>query len=141
MSPTSRINELAPCGVFCGACPSFERSCLGCPSEDQDQKRISKWSCRIRKCCYENKNLDYCIYCDEFPCKIIKKKLLDTHMEDPRFAYRHEVIKIFPKLLELGEEHYHQYQKDRWICPICAGRVLFYEYRCIACGVRDITIE
>jgi hypothetical protein len=141
MVPKARINELAPCGVFCGACPSFGRSCIGCPSEDKNQKRTSKWSCKIRSCCYETKNLDYCIYCAEFPCKIIKQKLLETHVEDPRFAYRHEVIRIFPKLLGLGEEQYYQYQKDRWICPICAGRVLFYDYRCVDCGRNEIAIE
>ena len=141
MEADARIRELAPCGVFCGACPSFGRSCFGCPSEDKNQKRISKWSCKIRSCCYETKNLDYCIYCAEFPCKIIEEKLFATHAEDPRFAYRHEVTRIFPKLLELGEEQYLQYQKDRWICPTCAGRVLFYEYRCVDCGRKEIAIE
>lgn len=141
MEPNARIIELAPCGVFCSACPSFGRTCNGCPSEDKNQKRISKWSCKIRICCYEAKNLDYCIYCAEFPCKNIKEKLLESHVEDPRFAYRHEITRIFPKLLELGEEQYHQYQKDRWICPICGGRVLFYKYSCIDCGRNEITIE
>lgn len=141
MGSNERINELAPCGVFCGACPSFGRSCLGCPSEDQNQKRISKWSCKIRSCCYENMNLNYCIRCAEFPCKRIKKKLLETHVEDPRFSYRHEVTRIFPKLLELGEEQYYKYQKSRWICPVCEGRVIFYEYICVACGLKVISIE
>ncbi len=141
MKKDLRIIELAPCGVFCGACPSFGRSCMGCPSEDTNQKRVSKWSCKIRGCCYEAMNLDYCIYCAEFPCKKMTDKLLASHVGDPRFAYRHEVISIFPKLLQLGEERYHQYQKNRWICPSCAGRVLFYEYRCVDCGRDEIAIE
>lgn len=141
MVPNARINELAPCGVFCGACPSFGKTCFGCPAEDKNQKRISKWSCKIRSCCYKTHNLDYCIYCDEFPCKIINKKLFETHVDDPRFAYRHEITRIFPKLLILGEEQYLQYQKDRWICPICAGRVLFYKYRCADCGRNEIVID
>ena len=29
--------ELAPCGVFCGACPSLGKSCLGCASDDKRQ--------------------------------------------------------------------------------------------------------
>ena len=52
-------NELAPCSVFCGACPSFNKTCFGCPSESKKQKRISKWGCKIRKCCYEEKNIKY----------------------------------------------------------------------------------
>ena len=141
MLQNSRNRELAPCGVFCGACPSFGHTCLGCPAEDHNQKRISKWSCKIRRCCYETKQLNYCIQCAQFPCQIIQKKLLQTHGEDPRFVYRHEITRIFPKLLELGEKQYHQYQISRWTCPGCGGRVVFYEYRCPNCGATEIAIE
>jgi len=140
MNVDTRNPELAPCGVFCGACPSFEHTCFGCPSEDRSQKRTSKWSCRIRRCCYETKNLNYCIHCTEFPCKTAKTRLLETHNRVPRFAYRHEIVRIFPKLIKLGEAEYHQYQIDRWVCPNCGGRVFFYEYRCRDCEKKDIVI-
>lgn len=32
-----RKSALAPCGVFCGACPSYEKTCLGCASESKEQ--------------------------------------------------------------------------------------------------------
>jgi hypothetical protein len=134
MNTASRNPELAPCGIFCGACPSFGHTCLGCPSEDRHQKRTSKWACRIRKCCYEAHNLSFCIHCADFPCKTIATKLLDTHQGDPRYDYHHEVIKVFPRLLELGETAYYQYQTERWACKACGGRVLFYEYTCANCG-------
>lgn len=132
--------ELAPCGIFCGACPSFPQTCFGCPSEDISQNRSSKWQCEIRKCCYGWKNLNYCIHCTEFPCNTVKWKLTETHIGAPKFAYRHELLKTFPKLLELGENGYHQYQKDRWVCPDCGGRVIFWKYRCKNCGKEDIVI-
>ena len=34
----NRRNELAPCGVFCAACPSFDKTCNGCSSDNQKQK-------------------------------------------------------------------------------------------------------
>jgi hypothetical protein len=72
-----RINELAPCGAFCGACPSFAKSCDGCSSENVGQKRTSKWSCIVRNCCYD-KNMSYCAECDQFPCAKLKKKIINT---------------------------------------------------------------
>jgi hypothetical protein len=140
MITETRNCELAPCGVYCGACPSFGRTCSGCPSEDLDQKRTSKWSCKIRTCCYETKGHTYCIQCAEFPCKTISKKLLDSHPGEPRFSYRHEITDVFPKLLQLGEAKYHQFQRDRWICPECSGRVVFYHFRCRDCEKEDIVI-
>lgn len=131
-------NELSPCGVFCGACPSFEKTCLGCASESQSQQRISKWNCKIRKCCYEEKGLDFCGDCAEFPCDTVNKKLIHSHPEDVRFKYRHDVPENLRKLKELGREAYLEYQKQRWSCPSCSGRVVFYTYACVECGKHVI---
>jgi hypothetical protein len=137
MSKPELINELAPCGVFCGACPSFKKSCLGCSSNDKNQKRKSKWGCKIRDCCYNKKELDYCAYCEEFPCKIIHKKLLSSHKDDPAFKYRFEIPDNFIKLKEMGLDGYINYQKDRWKCSLCGGLIHFYYYRCSKCGVKS----
>ena len=127
--------ELAPCGVYCGACPSFGKSCHGCASE-RIQKRKSKWACKLRTCCYSVKSIKFCIECDEFPCKEHRKKLLDSHSADPRFEYRHEVLENFKKFTELGLERYLEYQNEKWICPYCKGRVHWYYYKCSLCGVE-----
>ena len=104
-------NELAPCGVFCGACPSFNKTCLGCPSENKEQKRKSKWGCKIRKCCYEEKDIQYCSYCEQFPCEKINKKIINSHPRETKFKYRHELLDNAKKLKELGVEKYLKYQK------------------------------
>jgi len=127
-------NELAPCGVFCGACPSFNRSCLGCSSRNKDQKRTSKWGCKIRKCCFEQHSITSCAFCSEFPCEIINQKLINSHPHDPRFAYRHEIVENQKKFLELGPEAYLAFQDQRWTCPECGGRVIFYDDVCRDCG-------
>jgi len=130
--------ELAPCGVFCGACPSLDKSCLGCASQDQNQKRKSKWNCKIRQCCYDDKALSFCVECEQFPCGTINKKLIESHPGEVRFKYRHEIPQNLERLQELGLNDYLEYQKGRWSCPDCSGRVMFYEYKCSACGKETV---
>jgi hypothetical protein len=131
-------NELAPCGVFCGACSSFNKTCLGCSSESRNQKRTSKWGCKIRKCCYEDKKIDYCGYCTLFPCDELNRKLIDSHPGDSKFKYRHEIPENMKKLRELGFNGYLKYQKKRWACPTCGGTVMFHRYKCGECGKEVI---
>ena len=133
-----RIKELAPCGVYCGACPSFNKSCKGCSSEDRNQKRKSKFNCKIRTCCYNERHLDFCNECELFPCKAINKKLLDTHHNDPRYTYRHETPNVFVKLKEMGLDSYLEFQKQRWKCDTCGGTIHFYHYECGTCGKKQI---
>jgi hypothetical protein len=129
-----RRDVLAPCGIYCGCCPSLGKTCKGCGSEDKGQKRTSKWGCKVRTCCYETQKKDYCIECAQFPCKIHKKKLTDSHPDDPRFDYRRDIPENFSKMNELGIDDYLKYQQKRWACPHCGGIVYMYYYRCGQCG-------
>jgi hypothetical protein len=131
-------NELAPCGVFCGAYPSFNKTCLGCPSENTTQKRTSKWGCKIRTCCYEEKQINCCGHCSQFPCDTINKKLINSHAGETAFKYRHEISENITKFRELGVKEYLQYQKERWSCPSCGGTVTFYHYKCSQYGKEVI---
>jgi hypothetical protein len=131
---SSISNELAPCGVYCGACPSFGKSCFGCASASRKQKRKSKWACKIRSCCYEEMGLSFCGNCAEFPCTRVNNKLIRSHPGEAKFKYRHEIAENTAGLIDMGPDAYLAYQKERWACPICGGRVVFYEYRCVTCG-------
>ena len=133
----NRINELAPCGAYCGACPSFNKTCNGCASEDKNQDGCSKWGCKIRDCCYNIKGLDYCIYCEQFPCKLLNRKF-NSHQSDPRYTYRHEVTVVFEKLKTMSLEDYFEFQKQRWKCKSCGGVVYFYHYKCNTCGKEQM---
>jgi len=97
-------DETAPCGIYCGACPSFRirKTCQGCGSDNRKQGRISKWSCKIRECCFEDKNLDFCIECDEFPCNMLEKKLKKSHLGDKKFKYRHEIYDNLCRIKKVG---------------------------------------
>ena len=43
------------------------------------------------------KGIDYCVECEDFPCKFINKKLLSCHPDNPKYTYRHEVSSVFVK--------------------------------------------
>ena len=130
----NRKNELAPCGVFCGACPSFDKTCNGCSSENKKQKRKSKWNCEIRKCCYEEMNVEYCGHCNSFPCEKINSKLIKSHIGDKKFKYRHEIPDNMKKLKELGVDKFIKFKEKKFTCPYCKGTIHFYHYKCSLCG-------
>ena len=129
-------DSVAPCGVYCRACPSFKKSCNGCGSENRNQERKSKWGCRIRVCCFEKKNFSFCYECEEFPCKVHSKKLSASHKGDKRFQYRHEVPSNLERIKKIGVQKWLEEQKTRWQCPNCHGTIKFYHYTCSDCGLK-----
>ncbi|MBD3214596.1 MAG: DUF3795 domain-containing protein [Candidatus Lokiarchaeota archaeon] len=131
------IELLSYCGLFCGACPSYHReTCLGCRSEDRNQKRTSKWNCDIRECCVNEKEVLYCGKCSEFPCKRISRKLIDSHPNDLRFYYRHEIPENMDDLNSIGISKWITKQRAKWSCDKCGGTICFYEYMCKKCGKK-----
>ena len=89
---------IACCGIICSECPAY--IAFKNDDDDLREKTASEWSkmfkssiqsenincvgciveegihfshcfkCEIRKCC-QDKNIENCAFCDEFPCKII----------------------------------------------------------------------
>ncbi len=132
-------DETAPCGIYCGACPSLKirKTCLGCGSEDRKQKRKSKWSCGIRRCCFEDKNLNFCIDCADFPCKKIDK-LKNSHTNKSKFRYRHEIYDNLKNIKEYGIENWLKEQERKYKCPQCKGNLVWYEYKCESCDYEQM---
>jgi len=126
------------CGIYCGACPSYIRSsCLGCRSDNRTQKRKSKWSCLIRKCCQEEKNLDLCIECEDYPCKNLEK-LKNSHLKDEKYDYRHQIFYNLVRIKKNGLKDWLEEQSEIWLCSKCGGRIIFYENKCTDCGEKTI---
>ena len=127
--------KLAPCGVYCGACPSFGKSCFGCSSQtDAGSRRRSREGCAVRSCCYREKGLRHCGDCPEFPCGKVTKKLISSHPGDPRYRYRHELPDMVALFRRMERGDYLRFLEKRWSCPACGGVVHFYRYRCSRCG-------
>lgn len=57
------------CGICCGSCEGREEAnCKGCV-----QMKVPFWGgeCEVKSCC-EEKQLDHCGQCAEFPCVMLK---------------------------------------------------------------------
>ena len=131
---TTTIEELAPCGIFCGACPSFGAPCRGCSSDEPGQGGCNKQECPVRICCYQNEKVSFCGECGQFPCAIIREKHIDARPGEPACRYRHEIPENFATMKELGLDGYLARERRRWSCPDCGGRVHFFYYKCSKCG-------
>jgi hypothetical protein len=67
--------EIACCGAYCKTCKiKAAPDCKGCKFGYEDGKRdINKAKCKIKLCCFRDKNLVTCADCNEYPtCQIIK---------------------------------------------------------------------
>jgi len=126
-------DRMAPCGVYGGACPSFGKGCRGCDSEDRKQRRTSKWNFKIRRCCFEEKGFTLCSQCADFPCRLTDK-LQGSYPGDQRFRYRHEIYENHLEIQMQGIDAWLLRQEEKSRCPVCGKTIVFYRYRCPACG-------
>ena len=64
-----RYPQFSVCGLNCGLCPRYhtegESRCPGCAGEGFSEVHPP---CGMLSCC-QRKGLEYCFFCDEFPCK------------------------------------------------------------------------
>ena len=80
---------VAPCGLYCGACPVFVASsnstlaqkiaqtlgisveqvnCPGCRAQKGHISIMGEPVCPTYHCCIEQKELQFCYQCEDFPC-------------------------------------------------------------------------
>ena len=81
---------IAPCGLTCGSCPIHLRinveevaktkgrrpdeiRCDGCRSAEPYH------CCAVRRCCLEEKKLDFCFECGEFICEKLRRWSAPLH--------------------------------------------------------------
>ena len=66
---TRKYPLFSACGLNCGLCPRFHTDgaskCPGCAGDGFSEAHPA---CGVLSCC-QRKGLEYCFYCDEFPCK------------------------------------------------------------------------
>lgn len=69
------------CGVCCNSCEKREQvTCKGCLHMD---KPFWGGECQV-KTCSENKSLNHCGECDEFPCKMLSTMGVDQGYDPAR---------------------------------------------------------
>ena len=72
---------LAPvCGLYCGSCAYFQKQCQGCGHVNGKPfwtAQIKDKICPLYNCCINQKQLEHCGLCNEFPCETF------TELRDP----------------------------------------------------------
>lgn len=54
------------CGIACGLCKQYDHVCLGCEEENREEKNCIVYNCAVKK------DINYCIQCQEAPCRILR---------------------------------------------------------------------
>jgi hypothetical protein len=142
----SKVNEIAFCGLFCGACkiyicnqnetldklsmsskiPIDLLKCQGCRS---DINSLYCRNCAMKKCC-QKKGLFSCADCDEFPCSVLQAFESDQHLHHKR------LIDILELLKQKGNEEWLMEQTNRWNCKNCGSACSWYDTNCPNCDEK-----
>lgn len=124
--------EIGKCGVNCSLTSCFRSGrCKGCGSEDTNQKRTSKWKCKIRVCVSEN-NLHHCGECKEYPCRL--RSTLDTRYLKKYSIDLNENIRL---LCDLGPDAWLERERNNHTCRVCGDIVNPYSQECYGCGEKS----
>jgi hypothetical protein len=135
----------APCGLYCGVCgvyiatrdnnqkfkekltavynvPVEQIDCLGCLSN-----RVFPY-CRVCpiKSCSQDRQIDGCFQCSEFPCKLID--------DFPIPVGKKVILRAVPEWKELGTENWMEAEEKRYTCPVCGSHTFRGAKRCRNCG-------
>ncbi|MHA1489170.1 MAG: DUF3795 domain-containing protein [Promethearchaeota archaeon] len=141
---------LAPCGLYCGVCSIYiahrdnnvkfkqallpiykafaknvdDIACTGCLS-DGIVFPVCR-SCSIKKCC-QNKQIEGCHQCDDFPCKFINNF--------PIPVGKKVILRAIPMWRKLGTEKWVEEEEKRYHCPECGNPLFRGAKRCNNCKI------
>jgi len=145
---------VAPCGLYCGACPMYLAS-----QEKDDQKlkdmmrqfgsgkmqfkqedllcdgcigggRVAVFcrKCAMRTCADEKADVTRCSDCAEFPCSKI------TNFNNDGMLHHSEVLANLRQIRQRGIKEWTRFEEDRWSCPKCRNKISWYDKACSKCG-------
>ena len=146
---------LSPCGLWCGVCSiyiahknnnlklkekllpvyrAFAKSvddiaCTGCLSDGIIFSHCRV--CYIKKCC-NDKGIEGCRQCDEFPCKFINNF--------PIPVGKKVILRAIPFWRENGTEEFVKQEEERYHCPNCGNPLFRGSKRCNKCKV-DVDVD
>jgi hypothetical protein len=145
---------VAPCGLYCGACPmylatqennekrfeslmqqfsagkmQFKREdllCDGCIGGG----RVASFcrSCTMRSCAAGKSNVTRCSDCPDVPCAKV------TNFNNDGMQHHSEVLENLRHIREMGISSWTKYEEDRWRCPQCKEKLSWYDKACPKCG-------
>jgi hypothetical protein len=155
-TPEDKEKLVAPCGLYCGACPMYLAS-----QEKDEQKvqvllqqfsirgsktvptnfqcdgcigggRVASFCrrCAMRECAENTKKVTRCADCPEFPCSKI------TNFKNDGMLHHAEVLDNCRKLKEVGIKEWAKREEERWSCPKCHAKIAWYDKTCSNCDAK-----
>ncbi len=125
---------IAPCGMNCALCISYQRDknkCVGCNGMDAGKPNYCR-KCAIKGCeMLKGKRKKFCSFCEKFPCARIKN--LDKRYRD---KYHMGMIENLENIRKLGIREFVRKEKSRWKCRNCGGVVCVHRDDCVSCGKK-----
>lgn len=145
---------VAPCGLYCGACPMYLATQENSPERLESlMKQFSAGKmqmkredllcdgcigggrvaafcrrCDIRSCAESRADVAVCSDCLDVPCAKI------TRFNNDGMVHHSEVIENLRQLKGMGLSKWARYEEERWRCPRCSGRISWYDRACPKCG-------
>lgn len=120
--------HIAPCGMNCSLCSSFQREkdrCLGCNINiSNNSTRCSIVHCAKRV----GIESGFCHECAKFPCK--RMLTLDARY---RQNYGMSMIDNLEKIKDKGMEQFKQSEITRWTCSTCGSLLCVHKPKCLHC--------
>lgn len=139
------------CGLYCGACEVLiankngeveklakawnmktkELRCHGCKTETTASFCAT---CDVKKCA-ENKKVDFCFQCNEYPCARL------VEFKNDKYPHHSVVLKNLDSIREKGINKWLEEQETRWSCPGCGMKFSWYDKVCKKCGEKLYSCE
>jgi len=124
-------NQIAPCGMNCGACIAYLREqnkCRGCRVIYND-KAVSVQKCIISTCIHlEEIKSKFCYDCKKFPCNRVKQ--LDKRYKT---KYGTSFIENLQMIKEKGIKEFLSFESQRRTCPNCGSVLCVHRSHCLNC--------
>lgn len=106
-SKMADVNYAPVCGSYCGSCEFLAKQCKGCgyvAGKPFWTSQIPPGVCPLHDCCRNERGLEHCGLCQEFPCKTFLE-LRDPSMSDEEFQKSLDSRKkSLERRIELGTE-------------------------------------
>jgi hypothetical protein len=155
-APEDKEKLVAPCGLYCGACPMY----IATQEKDEQKAKVllqrfsapnSKIApedlrcdgcigggrtamfcrtCSIRDCAEKKQKVTRCSDCKEFPCSIISSFNKDGML------HHAEVLENCRRLRDVGIKEWAKREEERWSCPQCQASISWYDATCSRCGAN-----
>lgn len=135
----------AVCGLYCPGCTLYigsteepgrlagtagrfnvsieEARCYGCRSDVQS---FYCQACQIKKCADE-KGVEFCAFCDEYPCKMLREF-------QAQLPHRAELFEDGERIRVVGYDRWFEDVRKRYSCPECQTINSAYDLVCRMCG-------